>query len=75
MITCKEASEISVKKSIEKLTFSEWIQHRLHLMVCKYCKLFQMQQTWIDSLIIKHLETKGLSEKEKIDLKSSLKIK
>ena len=50
MISCKDATELVVRKSQEDLT--GWNRFRLwfHLLMCKFCSLFEKQNRVIDEL-------------------------
>lgn len=51
MINCKEATELAVKKSQQKLSFIDWIRLQIHLFVCKYCRRFVVQNKLIDQAV------------------------
>jgi hypothetical protein len=61
MINCKEATELVVKRSGEKLGF--WIRIKLwmHLSLCKFCGLFEKQNKFIDHHIRK-MDEQALAE-------------
>ncbi|MCF8449201.1 MAG: hypothetical protein K9G49_04950 [Taibaiella sp.] len=47
MYTCKEATYLISKKEEGKLTFIQNIKLRLHISMCKFCKLFEKQNKCI----------------------------
>lgn len=51
MISCEDATKLVVMKSDEKL--SGWDKFRLafHLAMCKFCSLFQKQNSIIDEAV------------------------
>jgi hypothetical protein len=61
MISCKDATELAVRQSHEKL--NRWNRFRLkfHLIMCKFCSLFEKQNKDIDviaSELDDHIEEK-----------------
>lgn len=53
MITCKDATEMVVKKNQEKLSFSDWMKLQMHLLLCNLCRRFAIQNKFIDNAIRK----------------------
>lgn len=51
MLSCKETSELIVKKDFENLRFYDRIRLMMHLSMCKFCKLFERQNHFINSNI------------------------
>lgn len=51
MISCEDATKLVVMKSQE--TLSGWDKFRLafHLAMCKFCRLFQKQNSTIDEAV------------------------
>lgn len=70
MITCKEATMLSVQKTEIKLSFSDRIRLFIHLIVCQYCRLFDKQMKLIDNIIANWKTDKKLSDIEKTQLQS-----
>jgi len=68
MITCKEATMLSVQKAEVKLSFSDRMRLFIHLLICQYCRLFDKQMKMIDKLISNWKTDKKLSEIEKDQL-------
>ncbi len=48
MISCKDATELAIKKNIEKLSFFNMMRLRFHVLICRFCKLFEKQNKIID---------------------------
>ncbi len=70
MITCKEATMLSVQKAEIKLTFQDRLRLFVHLLVCQYCRLFDKQIKLIDKLISNWKTDKKLSDTEKTHLQN-----
>jgi len=70
MINCKEATELVVKRSGEKLGF--WIRLKLwiHMSMCKFCGLFEKQNKFIDNHIRK-MDDKKVAEMN-IEMKNKI---
>lgn len=66
MYTCKEATYLISKKEEGKLTFIQNVKLRMHISMCKFCKLFEKQNKYIIDNIRK------LNDKE-IKLPSEIK--
>lgn len=43
MISCKEATYLTSKKEQGMISFGERIKLSFHLMMCKFCKMFDIQ--------------------------------
>ena len=72
MISCKEASEFSIKKSEGALSLKERFQLWMHLAMCGICKAFAKQSDWIDKMSMK-IDTKDkFSSEEKTSLKKTV---
>ncbi len=48
---CKDASYLKTKADFEKLSVSEKVLYKFHLVTCKYCRRFVKQIIQIDTLI------------------------
>ncbi|NQV53145.1 MAG: hypothetical protein HQ500_08170 [Flavobacteriales bacterium] len=73
MMTCKEATEASVRKSQGKVSFRERFDLALHFMACKYCRLFAKQQAWIDQFLSNGSDVKDqLTDEEKSSIKTKI---
>ncbi len=51
MITCEESTFLISKKQQDHLSANERLQLFLHLMMCKYCRRYASQITWITKAI------------------------
>jgi len=47
MISCKEASYLTSKKEEGKISLAERLKLAFHLMMCRFCKMFDKQNTFI----------------------------
>lgn len=56
MGSCKEASELSVKKSYDGLSFTENLKFRLHTKMCKACLAYHKQNEMLDKKIAELIE-------------------
>ncbi len=56
MITCKEATLYISKKEENKLSVSERFKLSIHLLICKFCKLFYRQNQFL-AVEMKHIHT------------------
>ncbi len=73
MINCKESTRLTIKKEENKLTLREKIELSFHLMICKYCRAFNVQSNWING-ISKNLNANDkFSDSEKAELEASMK--
>ena len=70
MITCKEATMLSVQKVEINLSFSDRMRLFIHLLVCQYCRLFDKQSKIIDKLISNWKTDKKLSDIDKNKLQN-----
>ena len=74
MITCKKATFLVSKKEENKLSFGERIQLKMHLAICKLCRLFE-KQSWLFSKHAQHMHEHSdqrLSIKKKEEIKTAL---
>ncbi len=51
MLSCKETSELIIKKDTEELKFYDRMRLMMHLSMCKFCSLFEKQNEFINSNI------------------------
>jgi hypothetical protein len=73
MINCKESTRLTIKKEENKITLRERIELSFHLMMCKFCSAFNVQNSWING-VSKHAEAHdSFSESEKQDLEVRMK--
>ncbi|MFZ1280363.1 MAG: hypothetical protein WAR59_05955 [Ignavibacteriaceae bacterium] len=70
MITCKEATMLSVQKTEISLSFSDRMRLFMHLLVCQYCRLFNKQNKMIDRLLSNWKTDKKLSDFDKNHLQN-----
>lgn len=70
MISCKEATMLSVQKAEINLSFSDRFRLFIHLIICQYCRLFDKQSKIIDKLISNWKTDKKLSDIDKTQLQS-----
>ncbi len=70
MITCKEATMLSVQKAEINLSFSDRFRLFVHLMICQYCRLFDKQTKMINKILSKWETDKKLSDIEKNTLQN-----
>ena len=48
---CKQATFLIEKKAIEKLSFREAVQLRIHLLGCSFCRLYKKQSRVINEMV------------------------
>ena len=68
MITCDKVSYLVEKNELEKLTFKEKINLKLHKAICKCCKNYESDSKVLSRLLkrLKHPNSKMcLSQEEK----------
>ncbi|MBN4062132.1 hypothetical protein JYU20_02920 [Bacteroidales bacterium AH-315-I05] len=51
MLNCEQATFLVTKETSGTITFSEKIKMQFHLLVCKYCRLFKKQSTFLSENI------------------------
>ena len=80
MITCKESTFLISKKQQDKLTLGEKVKLQFHLMMCKYCRRFDTQISFIQKAILRlrnKIEQQStnitLSQAQKEKIKDALK--
>ena len=59
MLSCKKATELIEKRTIQNLTNIENMQLKLHLSFCALCHAYEHQSKKIDTILSKHLGTSG----------------
>ena len=77
LLSCKQATALSSKKSFEPLSFKEQMKFRIHTSMCKACKAFDKQNTALDKVIDKIVNDKRdntltLSDNQKSKIKNTL---
>ena len=61
LINCKEATLMVVLQECDHLPFKKRFALWIHLLICKYCKLFNKQSKQINDVLKKHASEKNLS--------------
>lgn len=72
MITCKEATMLSVQKAEINISLSDKMRLFIHLLVCQYCRLFSKQNKMIDKLLSNWKIDKKLTTDQKTALQSAI---
>jgi hypothetical protein len=67
MISCKTAAEFVERKQEEKLGLKARFQLRIHLLLCKACKLYEQSSKQIDQMLKKYYEKKDAHNEEDIN--------
>ena len=70
MITCKEATMLTVQKADISISLSDRARLFMHLLICQYCRLFDRQSKMIDKLLSKWKTDKKLTMDQKTTLQS-----
>ncbi len=70
MLSCKEASLMIDKKSMEPLTWKENMMLRMHTVMCKYCTAYEKQAMLINDWLKNYL-----TASDKIIINEELKMK
>lgn len=72
MISCESATLFISKQEENKLLLSDTLKLWLHLAICKFCRLFKIQNEFlIHQLQHTHTDV-SLSEKEKVALNTKI---
>ena len=53
MITCEQASYLIDKEQYTRLSFKERFDLKIHLMTCKFCRLYKVESHMINDKITK----------------------
>lgn len=75
MISCKEATILSIKKAEISVPFYDRLRLFLHLIICQYCRLFEKQNKIIDKLLKNWQTSKKLPESDKNKLQQEIEKK
>lgn len=59
-LSCKEATLYMELKESNQLNLLQSFRFKIHLLICKYCKIYQKQRTLIHQYLLK--ETKSLDD-------------
>ncbi len=75
MISCKQATELIIKKEHGKLMVTQDLQLQPHLAICSMCRLFEEQSAFIDIAFNKNkiIQETNLTNSEKEELSDSVK--
>jgi hypothetical protein len=65
MISCKEATMLSVQKAEINISLSNRARLFVHLLICQYCRLFDKQSKMIDKLLSNWKTDKKLTTDQK----------
>jgi len=68
MISCKENSRLVTRALDKPLSLREKFLTRIHMVLCKVCRLYAQQIGWVDQFFKKrfHTDTLGDNAKEKM---------
>lgn len=74
MISCKEATELIVRKDLEKLSFIDRVSLRFHTLMCRFCRAFEVQNDEINSqaATLDNLVTDPMPEESKKSVSEAL---
>lgn len=72
MITCKEATMISVQKFEINVSLKDRLRLFMHLLICQYCRVFDKQIKTIDKILANWKTNKKLSNEQKTKLKQDI---
>lgn len=79
MITCDEATSICDKNQYGEASLLEKIKLNIHLLMCKHCRAYSLQNNYITKLLGKYLDhnysSDHLNEIDKKELEIKLKDK
>lgn len=75
MITCKEATMLSVQKAEIKLSVRDRFRLFIHLVICQYCRLFDKHNKIINKIISNWKTDKKLSDNQKSSLQNLIEQK
>lgn len=75
MISCKDATMITIKKAEISVPFYDRLRLFIHLIICQYCRLFEKQNKIIDKLLKNWQTSKRLSESDKNKLQQEIEKK
>jgi hypothetical protein len=72
MISCKEASELSIRKRENAISLNQRFQLFVHLVMCGLCKSFDRQSKWIEKAVANLKLKAPFSETEKTELRQKI---
>mgnify|MGYP001102779299 FL=1 len=70
LISCKEATMLSVQKAKITLSFTDRMRLFIHLLICQYCRLFDKQIKMIDTILSTWNTNKKLTNDQKTALQA-----
>lgn len=70
LISCKEATMLSVQKAEITLSFTDRMRLFIHLLICQYCRLFDKQIKMIDTILSTWNTNKKLTNDQKTALQA-----
>lgn len=73
MINCKESTRLSLKKEQRKISLRERIELSFHLLMCKYCRIFDHQSAWITRVSRTLHISEAFSDEEKAHIEMKMK--
>lgn len=75
MYSCKEATQMVIKKEDEKLKFLEMFKLKMHLLMCSACKAFEKQTELINKILKNHQFKTKMPEAYKQEINKKIKEK
>jgi len=72
-ISCKQATFLLSKKEEGKLTWMQWWRLSLHLVLCKVCKLFEIQTNFITHHVAHQQVDASMADTKKQEIAEQLK--
>ena len=77
---CRKATYLIEKKLIDRISFGETLELKIHLAGCSVCRIFEKQSAVINRMVkelflSKNQEEKVLSEQFKADLQEQIERK
>lgn len=72
MISCKEATLLSLQREEHHLGAKKALQWYVHLAFCKFCRAFTRQSSWVNKTLGMPRLQPGLSKEEKDEMKQKL---
>ncbi len=69
MLSCEEATALISVKRHRKISIIQQIQLKMHLMVCRYCRRFDVQNNFIDQAMETWFDTEKVHPTEHISQK------
>lgn len=52
--SCEEASKLTIQRETEKVSMMTKLRHQIHLMMCKGCRAFNIQNKWLNEKMHDH---------------------